>query len=70
VALPDARRRLHLQESVRVDLLARRFPDAICAALDAETGLTWDGRDWLAVAGTRQLMPGGGLAAIAGAVVN
>lgn len=34
VALPHARRRLHLEDRVRVMVLARRFPDATCVLLD------------------------------------
>ena len=34
VALPHARRRLHLDDAARVSLLARRFAPAVCVALD------------------------------------
>jgi phosphoserine phosphatase len=62
VALPHARRRLHLEDSVRVQLLSRRFPEATCVALDERTELTFDGRSWLATAPTLQLTAGGALA--------
>ena len=34
VALPDARRRLRLDDALRVGLLARRFAPAVCLGLD------------------------------------
>ena len=34
VAMPDARRRLHLDDALRVGLLARRFAPAVCLGLD------------------------------------
>ncbi len=34
VAMPDARRRLHLDDPLRVGLLARRFAPAVCLGLD------------------------------------
>jgi hypothetical protein len=34
VAMPDARRRLHLEDRLRVGLLARRFAPAVCLGLD------------------------------------
>lgn len=70
VALPDARRRLHLQESVRVQLLSRRFPTAICAALDESTELVFDGQNWLAAEPTLRLMPDGALAPAFADAVN
>ena len=34
VAMPDARRRLHLDDPLRIGLLARRFAPAVCLGLD------------------------------------
>jgi hypothetical protein len=34
VAMPDARRRLHLEDPLRIGLLARRFAPAMCLGLD------------------------------------
>ena len=64
VPLPHASERLQLADHVRVQLLSRRFPDAICAVLDENTQLAWDGRAWSASAATQQLTPGGTLAAV------
>jgi len=64
VALPDATRRLHLENSTRVQLLSRRFPDAICAALDENTQLSFDGRLWTAAKPTMKLTATGELAAV------
>ncbi len=65
VALPHARRRLKLDDAVRVALFARRFAPALCAALDERTGLQWDGGRWTALAGTRRFTAEGTLAEIA-----
>jgi hypothetical protein len=60
--LPDAERRLRLEDPVRVALLARRFAPAVCVALDAEDRLEWDGRQWIAGTGTQRLTRRGVLA--------
>lgn len=67
VALPDADRRLHLEDPIRVQLLSRRFPGAICAALDEGTQLVFEGGAWFAVEPTMQLTSTGELAAVAAA---
>lgn len=61
VPLPHAKRRLRLDDPLRVGLFARRFGPAICAALDEETQLAWDGKLWTAKAGTRKLRADGQL---------
>ena len=64
VALPHARRRLDLADRIRVQMLARRFPSAVCAALDANTHLRFDGREWVAIRPTQCLTATGDIAAI------
>ena len=55
VAMPDARRRLHLDDALRVGLLARRFAPAVCLGLD-------DGAHLLApIGGTATPRTGGSL---------
>lgn len=46
LALPDAHRRLRLEDQERVTRFARRFAPLQCAALDDGAGLRWDGRRW------------------------
>ncbi len=67
IPLPHARRRLRLDDPVRVSLFARRFAPAICAVLDAGARLDWDGRSWRARAATFRLEPRGALRALEGA---
>jgi hypothetical protein len=55
VALPDARHRLQLEDPVRVELFARRFGPAMCAVLEGEARLDWNGEVWT---------PGGGVKAL------
>jgi peptidase E len=64
VPLPHASMRLQLDDPVRVQLLSRRFPEAICAALDPGTQVAWDGRRWTASTATQQLTPAGAIEAI------
>ena len=59
MALPHARRRLDLEDPVRVSLFARRFAPDACVALDDGASLHWDGARWIAGPGTRQLDPAG-----------
>lgn len=61
VPLPHAKRRLHLQDELRVQLLARRFEPARCIALDDGCRIDWDGCRWQAQSGTWQLGCGGRL---------
>lgn len=62
VALPNAGRRLRLDDAVRVQLLSRRFPDAICAALDPRTKLTFQDGVWSAGEPTMRLTVEGTIA--------
>jgi hypothetical protein len=63
VFLPDARRRLSLDEPRRVATLARRLAPACAAVLEEDSGLRWDGHRWASVAGgARRLTEDGGLA--------
>jgi len=59
VPLPHAKRRLRLDDPVRVGLFARRFGPAVCAVLDEGTRVAWDGERWSAEAGTRRLRADG-----------
>ncbi|MFQ5740437.1 MAG: Type 1 glutamine amidotransferase-like domain-containing protein [Acidobacteriota bacterium] len=53
--LPHARRRLRLDDPVRVSLFASRFRPCRCVALDEGASLRWNGSDWSAGPGTRCL---------------
>lgn len=64
ILLPHARRRLTLDDEVRVQLLARRFPEDLCIALDENSRLTWDGRAWKGTEATMRLTFAGGLALV------
>jgi len=57
--LPDARHRLSLDDGARVSLLARRFPDDVCVAID--DGAIYFRRDgeWSAAGTLRRLAPDG-----------
>ena len=66
VALPHARRRLRLDDPVRVALLARRFSPATCVALDPRARLDWDGRTWSAGPGTGRFDRRGAVSPMAG----
>lgn len=55
VVFPHARRRLHLDDRVRVTMLARRFEPALCVPLDDGARLTRNGSSWSAAAGTGRL---------------
>jgi hypothetical protein len=61
VALPNASRRLRLQDEANVQLMARRFQPDLCVALDPGARLDWDGRSWSAPAATQHLDAGGRL---------
>lgn len=66
VPLPHARRRLRLDDPVRVGLFARRFGPAMCAVLEQGTRVDWDGEHWSAGAGTERLMENGEVEEIVG----
>ncbi|MCA8956977.1 MAG: hypothetical protein KDC87_12945 [Planctomycetes bacterium] len=67
VPLPHARQRLKLQDALRVQMLSRRCPDALCVALEAGDRVTWDGTAWHASASVQRLCVDGSLAALGGA---
>ncbi|MBL9078855.1 MAG: hypothetical protein JNL08_15220 [Planctomycetes bacterium] len=61
VALPHAKKRLLADDTLRVQLFARRFAPALCALLDDGSRLDWRGARWRAAAGTRRLTESGGV---------
>lgn len=61
VLLPHARRRLDLQDTYRVAMMARRFAPADCLALDEGVWLWSDGADWESPSGVPLLEPSGSL---------
>lgn len=61
VALPHAKKRLLADDTLRVQLFARRFAPALCALLDDGSRLDWRGARWRATAGTRRLTESGGV---------
>lgn len=61
VPLPHAKRRLRLDDPVRVGLFARRFGPDDCVALDEGSRIEWDGSEWTAGPGTRRLLVTGDL---------
>lgn len=67
IALPHARRRLRLDDRVRMSVLARRFADATCVLLDDGTRVTL-GADGTLPAGTRVLASDGTVALLGGPV--
>jgi hypothetical protein len=66
VALPHARRRLRLEDPVRVALFARRFGPATCVALEPGSRMDWDGRSWTAGPTTCRLDRRGTVGPVAG----
>jgi hypothetical protein len=62
VPLPHAKKRLHLHDSLRVSLFARRFAPAQVVALDPLTKMEWDGERWRGEKGTLRLTERGVLA--------
>jgi hypothetical protein len=65
--LPHARRRLKLDEPLRVALFARRFADLTCVALDDGATLCLEHGRWVPWGGdgARRLLPDGSLEALA-----
>jgi len=61
VPLPHAKRRLRLDDPIRVGLFSRRFDPSICAVLDEGTRVDWNGRGWSGKAGTKRLCDDGTL---------
>ena len=66
IPLPHARKRLRLDDPVRVALFARRFGPATCVVLDEGARLDWDGRAWTAGPRTYRLGRRGRVPAMAG----
>jgi hypothetical protein len=62
---PHARRRLALQEPLRVALLARRFTRFICVPMDEGTRLDWNRERWQMKVGVRRLTENGKVVKIA-----
>ena len=62
VPLPHAKRRLKLDDAVRVSLLARRFAPAVCAALDDGASLVVRAEGWKAGPGASRLDAAGTVA--------
>lgn len=67
VPLPHARRRLKLDDPVRVSLMARRFAPAVCVALDDRASLVVRADGWQAGPGASRLAPEGVVAAMGAA---
>ena len=65
VPLPHAKRRLLLDDEVRVGLFARRFGPDLCATLDQGERLDWNGERWSG-ADARRLTSEGRLEAVEG----
>lgn len=59
LTFPHARRRLTLEDPVRVSLLARRFAPAICVAMDEGAQVWFENNEWSAREGTLQLSSSG-----------
>ncbi|HEV8629034.1 MAG TPA: hypothetical protein VGV61_01870 [Thermoanaerobaculia bacterium] len=65
--LPHGRRRLKLDDPLRVGLFARRFGDLACVAMDDGAILRWEGGRWTPTGGdgSRQLLPDGTVSELA-----
>ncbi|GAB4141089.1 MAG: hypothetical protein Fur0037_07800 [Planctomycetota bacterium] len=61
VALPHARRRLRLDDALRVSLMARRFEPWRCVTLDEDCSVRWDGARWTPSGQARELGADGAL---------
>jgi hypothetical protein len=55
IPLPHARRRLRLDDPIRVLCLARRFAPSACVPMDEGARVEWNGAGWTLPAGTRRL---------------
>ena len=64
VPLPHAKRRLLLDDPIRVGLFARRFGPRLCAALDEGSRIDWTEDAWVGETGTRRLCEDGTLAEV------
>lgn len=67
IPLPHASKRMHLDDPLRVRLMARRFRPAQCVALDPRTRIDWTGRRWRGDLGTLRLCEDGRLAEVGSA---
>ena len=65
VAMPHARRRLHLHDPLRVSMLARRFEPAVCVGLDDGAHLSFAGDSGHARHGVLELTADGSVAELA-----
>lgn len=61
VFMPDAKRRLRLSDTVRIDLLSRRFGPASCLTLDSGAQLLFAGKTLQHAEGVRRMAHGGKL---------
>ena len=59
IPLPHARRRLRLDDPMRVELFARRFSPDLCVPMDERARLDWNGKKWTAHKGTPLLTEDG-----------
>ena len=66
VPLPHARRRLRLDDRMRVALFARRFAPSRPVVLEEGTRLDWDGHRWDAAPGTSWLGANGAIETVGG----
>ncbi|RMG17623.1 MAG: hypothetical protein D6731_03710 [Planctomycetota bacterium] len=64
VALPHASLRLRLDDTLRVEMFARRFAPRVCLALDAGCGARWDGSRWEPIGPLRCLAVDGRVAPV------
>jgi hypothetical protein len=55
VPFPHARKRLHLQDPLRVQMLARRFQPRRCVPMDESDRIDWTGQAWKFSPATRVL---------------
>jgi hypothetical protein len=68
--LPHARRRLRLDDPLRVGLFARRFGDLACVAMDDGAILRWESGRWSPAGGdgSRRLLPDGSVEELAACI--
>ncbi|MDX1389699.1 MAG: Type 1 glutamine amidotransferase-like domain-containing protein, partial [Acidobacteriota bacterium] len=64
IPLPHARKRLRLDDPLRVTLFSLRFAPSRSIVLEQGSRLDWDGRSWNAAPGTLWLGPDGSLEAV------
>lgn len=70
VPLPHARKRLAVDDPVRVALFARRFAPAMAVPLDERARLDWDGSSWRPSLGLPQLQRDGSVTPLASEAVS